>query len=83
MEEGFEAAGQGENGSREKGCQDGSCGCFFCLKVFSPGEIVQWSDKEGKAALCPYCGNETVLWGRPGMPITEDFLKAMKDYWVQ
>lgn len=66
-----------------KNRSNGICGCFFCLKVFSSEDITHWIRKEAGTALCPYCGNDTVLWERPGLPITEDFLKTMKDYGVQ
>lgn len=77
---------RGQQDSVPRGAEtpkDGTCGCFFCLKVFSSAQILTWIDEAAGTALCPYCGNDTVLWGRPGLPITEDFLKTMKDYWVQ
>jgi hypothetical protein len=36
------------------------CGCFYCLATF-PGAAVQaWVD-DGKTALCPRCGVDSVL----------------------
>jgi hypothetical protein len=28
------------------------CGCFYCLEVFAPSEIEDWTD-DGDTALCP------------------------------
>ena len=65
---------------------DKICGCFYCLKVFSPQEIENWliadndADKFG-TALCPYCGIDTILGESSGYPITEEFLKKMNKHW--
>jgi hypothetical protein len=34
-------------------------GCFYCLKIFSPAEIEEWT-LDG-CALCPHCGIDSVL----------------------
>lgn len=68
--------------------RDRICGCFYCLKVFSPAEIGDWiisdnpTDKRG-TAICPYCGVDSVIGENSGYPITEDFLKAMNAYWFE
>ena len=57
------------------------CGCFFCFKTFSPEEITEWlSDKNGRTALCPYCGIDSVL---PDSKIEFDrhFLEGMYKLW--
>lgn len=45
-------------------------GCFHCLTIFDPAEIVDWVDgpasvsgdtNEGVTALCPRCGIDAVL----------------------
>jgi len=66
---------------------DKLCGCFYCLKIFSPTEITEYLqdddipiDKDG-TALCPYCGVDSVIGESSGYPITEDFLRKMKKYW--
>lgn len=41
------------------------CGCFFCLSLFGPAEIQDWTD-DGKTALCPRCGVDSVL---PDLPL--------------
>ena len=66
--------------------KDKICGCFYCLKIFSPQEIEDWlifdndADRFG-TALCPYCGIDSVLGESSGYPITEEFLKKMNKYW--
>lgn len=63
--------------------KDELCGCFYCLKVFSPKEITEYLqydhipiDKDG-TALCPYCGIDSILPQSAGFPLTEEFLKQM------
>ena len=58
---------------------DKRCGCFHCLKVFDTKEL-EWVDF-GLTALCPYCGIDAVIGERAGYPLTEEFLKKMRDYW--
>ena len=67
--------------------KDELCGCFYCLKVFSPKEITEYIqnddvaiDKEG-TALCPYCGVDSVLPQSSGFPLTNEFLKRMHRKW--
>ena len=66
--------------------KDRICGCFYCLRVFSPAEITEWLvdenliDSSG-TAVCPYCGVDSVIGESSGYPITEQFLKAMHEVW--
>ncbi|MDI6535147.1 cytoplasmic protein [Bacillus mycoides] len=53
------------------------CGCFHCLKVFSPKEITDWWEKEEDTAECPYCGIDSVIGESSGFPITKKFLVEM------
>jgi hypothetical protein len=53
---------------------DEKCGCFYCLKIFSPAEISEWWD-DGNTAICPYCGIDSVIGESCGYPITTDLLK--------
>jgi hypothetical protein len=56
------------------------CGCFHCLRTFSPTEITEWidEDSEQKTAICPHCGIDSVIGSKSSYPITDtDFLKAM------
>lgn len=33
-----------------------TCGCYFCLSIYSPDEITDWiDDAGGRNALCPRC----------------------------
>jgi len=56
------------------------CGCFYCLKIFKPNKISEWTN-EGKTAMCPYCGIDSLIGKKSGFPITEEFLKSMKNHW--
>ena len=56
------------------------CGCFYCLKIFSPNEITDWTD-DGKTALCPHCGIDAVIAETTERHINTAFLKEMHTYW--
>ena len=58
------------------------CGCFYCLEIFSPTEILDWVD-DGSCALCPRCGIDSVIGEKSGYLITREFLRKMNDYWFQ
>lgn len=64
--------------------KDKVCGCFCCLKIYSPDEIREYieggSDGQG-TAVCPYCGVDSVIGESSGFPVTGDFLRKMKEYW--
>lgn len=61
--------------------RDMTCGCFHCLRIFSPKEIDLWiKDKKG-TAVCPYCSVDSVIGQSSGSPITKEFLTEMKKYW--
>jgi hypothetical protein len=66
--------------------RDSMCGCFYCGKIFSPLEIVEWlifdnpADERG-TAICPYCGIDSVIGESSGCPITPKFLSKMNKYW--
>lgn len=64
------------------------CGCFYCLAIYPPGEITDWLDDrirgvEGRTALCPRCGIDSVIGAASAYPITEAFLKAMRGRWFE
>ncbi|MBE6593102.1 MAG: cytoplasmic protein [Ruminococcaceae bacterium] len=67
--------------NRESLKKDSVCGCFYCLKIFSPTEITEWIKDANKTALCPYCEIDSVIGEGSGYPITKDFLGEMKKYW--
>ena len=56
------------------------CGCFYCLRIFDPKEIV-WEDDLDQTAMCPYCGIDSVLPESATLPITKPFLKKMHEFW--
>lgn len=64
--------------NRDKLLKDKTCGCFFCLKIFSPEEITEWIDDED-TALCPYCTIDSVIGESSGFPLTEEFLEKMRN----
>lgn len=61
------------------------CGCFYCLKIFFPEEIKQWTDQnfedKEETALCLNCAIDSVIGSSSGFPITEEFLKRMQKHW--
>lgn len=65
--------------------KDKKCGCFYCLKIFSPTEIKEWipESRFGKevTAICPYCGLDTILAEISNYPITDAFLRLMHKRW--
>ena len=71
--------------NRDTLSQDGKCGCFYCLKIFSSLEIEEWcpevEDGEEVTAICPRCGVDSVIGEKSGFPITQEFLKAMHKRW--
>lgn len=56
------------------------CGCFYCLRIFDPKEIV-WEDDMDNTAMCPYCGIDSILPESANLPITKPFLRKMREYW--
>ncbi len=56
------------------------CGCFYCLKIFDPKLIVEWCDNN-QITICPYCGIDSIIYDSQFYPVSNDFLKQMKDYW--
>lgn len=61
------------------------CGCFYCLKIFNPEEITEWTDSskgdEGlpKTAICPYCGIDSIIAEDSENKITPQNLKLAYD----
>ena len=66
---------------RSKILKDKKCGCFYCLKIFSPTEIADWIEDKSGTAICPYCCIDAIIGESSGFPITEEFLLKMKNYW--
>ena len=57
-----------------------SCGCFYCLKIYSPAEINEWVD-DGQCAICPKCGIDSVIGSNSGYSLSTEFLKSMHKHW--
>ena len=61
---------------------DSVCGCFYCLTIFSPKEIVEWVDDSiNGTAICPYCEIDAIIGESSGYPITKEFLQQMHECW--
>ncbi|PWT76084.1 MAG: cytoplasmic protein [Bacteroidetes bacterium] len=58
-----------------------SCACFYCLQTFSPSVIEEWiEDKDADTAVCPFCGIDSVISEKSGLPISDsNFLKQMQE----
>ncbi|AIE83748.1 hypothetical protein [Fimbriimonas ginsengisoli] len=54
------------------------CGCFHCLAIYPPEEIVEWIDQD-QTALCPRCKIDSVIGF--DSPVSVDLLGQMRDYW--
>ena len=70
------------------------CGCFNCIQLFAPAEIVAWTGwadgsleeletANGTTALCPRCGSESVIGDKSGYRIDTPFLSRMNEAWLQ
>lgn len=66
---------------RDKICESTVCGCFHCLNIFPPSEIVEWTDQQN-TALCPHCGVDGVLPESDQCEISEGLLSAMRNHWI-
>lgn len=75
--------------NRELVAKSTLCGCFYCLAIFRPDEVIDWVDwpenatnqlAEGVAALCPRCGIDSVL-PMPPVEVTPPLLAEMKTEW--
>jgi hypothetical protein len=65
---------------REKLLVDEKCGCFYCLTIFNPKEILEWVEDISATAICPYCGVDSIIGESLGYPITKEFLRRMHNY---
>jgi hypothetical protein len=57
-----------------------ACGCFYCLSIYPPSDVVEWID-EDQTAICPECDIDSVIGDASGYPITAEFLTSMKKQW--
>lgn len=75
------AAHKHSSNHREELLSSENCGCFHCLKIYSPTEIEDWIDENDSCALCPNCGIDSVIGSKSGYPITTEFLRQMHQHW--
>jgi len=73
------AHGHCRNNRDELSCS-ALCGCFYCLAIYSPTEITEWTD-EDQTAICARCGIDSVIGTTSGYPVTTEFLQRMHDHW--
>ena len=66
--------------NRDELLKSAQCGCFYCLAIFCPTEIAEWTDEE-RTAMCPKCGIDSVIGSASGLPIDSAFLKQMNHQW--
>lgn len=65
---------------REEIMASEECGCFHCLEIFLPSEIIEWIDST-ETALCPKCGIDSLIGSKSGFPVSKEFLTQMRSYW--
>ena len=68
---------------RKQLLNDHKCGCFSCVAIFNPKEIIEWIDENDDTVICPYCGIDLIIGGYSGYPITKEFLKQMNEFCFQ
>jgi hypothetical protein len=75
-------AHKSSSGHRDAVLGSDACGCFYCMSIFMPSEIVEWTDDD-QTAICPRCGVDSVVGSASGWPITADFLAQMHKAWFE
>ena len=77
---------------RDELLRSDKCGCFYCMAIFAPAQILDWVDAPagqhhteindvGQTALCPECGIDSVIGNASGYSLTPEFLRQMHDHW--
>lgn len=73
------------NNHRNSILKSEKCGCFYCLEIFPPGEIIEWIDANengvGQTALCPKCGIDSIIGSNDVTNLNKQFLKSMNEHW--
>lgn len=68
-------------GHRADLAQSERAGCFHCLAVFAPSDIVDWCGRGTReSAVCPYCGIDSVVPSNR-VPLTPVLLEEMSRVW--
>ena len=55
-------------------------GCFFCLEIYPPEAIKDWTDDD-QTAICPKCGVDAVLPDAAVAGLSRDVLDSMNKHW--
>ena len=56
------------------------CGCFYCKNIFYTGDITEWTDN-GKTAICPHCGVDSVICNKKNYTVTPEDLNMLNKYY--
>lgn len=61
------------------------CGCFNCMAIFSPKEIVSWiaPGNPDRTAICPKCDIQTVVGDASGYPIESGALRKVHNLYFK
>lgn len=61
------------------------CGCFHCGSRFPGSKVSKWLDEGDKemTALCPYCGDDTVVVGTTELPLSTALLTKLYIHWFE
>jgi hypothetical protein len=66
-----------DNNHKEPVLASSKVGCFYCLTIYSPAEIIEWT--LDNSVLCPHCGIDSVL--PDSEQLSPRFLQEMHNYW--
>lgn len=61
--------------------ESASAGCYQCLAVIPTQDVADWTDW-GQTGLCPMCGCDCLIADSHGVPLDEEHLKKIHDYWL-
>jgi hypothetical protein len=68
--------------NRELVLKSETCGCFHCLSIMPAKSVAAWRESD-QTALCPKCGEDTLIPLTSGFPVTVTFLKQMRRKWFE
>lgn len=54
------------------------CGCYSCLKIFQARDVKKYIDD---TAVCPYCGEQSLIPDASGILLDDDFLNCVNKFW--
>ena len=70
--------------NREEIVASRTCGCFYCLGLFTPASIERWLNEESGTAVCPLCQIDSVIGDASGYPVeSPQFLAEMHWRWFE